>query len=211
MAAVGAQSSANCGAHSAPGALLPGAGAAMAQGLRQARRSRQVAARDAAEGKLIAAHSRIKTLEKELQEARAQQDAAAAQAATLATGSSGQSLSKEIAERLALIAPSLEAGLANEADKGGAIDMASGAGQHQQHQRLAARRRNAAAHAFGVAASRIARAGARSLNRIQRGSSGHQVRQPARHRPVPAMRAPVEKVAAEWTVARRGVRVCPTV
>jgi len=131
---------------------------------------------------LQAALVRVLALERQLDQVRAELKSerechrlAALRAARLAgnleafevSGSVGGGiLQAEVVERLALIAPRLELGLATAAaaERGEAPPTSAA---------LARPRRNVAAHCFGIRGSRIASASRRALNRWQRDGRGH--------------------------------------
>lgn len=154
MAAVVAQSGAPAAPHSAAA-------------LRRARRERQALARSFEAGRLRAAFARIGVLESklaqceaELDAARALHRAAAEQAAALSeAGGGGEPLAAEITERLLLIAPVLEEGLAA---------VRPGAAAEVQPDALRTRRRNVACHVFTVPGKRLGEMQATELNAVQR-------------------------------------------
>ena len=108
---------------------------------------------------------------------------------------------EELVERLALAAPSIEAGIDAAATAlsptACAVPRELGEWRVPHEVRL---RRDAALHSFHVPAARIRQMGRRSLNALRRKP---RVDGGQRHRRIPALRTPAEQVGLNWAMARR--------
>ena len=192
----------------APEAAKQPAAAATAPSLWPARRARQAAARGADAGRLAAALRRVAELEARCAEleadarARAAAQAAVAQAERAAPEQAAAV--PELVERLALVAPILEADLKEVA----APPIAVG-------------RRNVVCHNPSLPAAVVRGMTQRSLNRVQRearrAAPRRRTRRPVRpaatpHRRQPAARSAAEAAPQAWHVAGprgRGARSAP--